>query len=42
MTNLCRWTEKEGMRLLGRSESCGQSKKQERDFSEETVPDYQM
>lgn len=37
MTNLCKWTKKEGMILLGRIESCGQSKKPKRDFSEETV-----
>lgn len=34
----CKWTEKEGTRLLGRTESGSQSKKQGRDFSEGAVP----
>ena len=40
--SLCRWTKKEGTRLLGRMESGGQSKKQGRGFSEGAVPGDKM
>lgn len=36
--SLCRDSDKEEMKLIAGIGSCGQSKKQKRDFSEGTIP----
>ena len=40
--SLCSDSDKEEMKLIARIGSCGQSKKQKRDFSEGTVPGDKM